>query len=419
MNFAEYLPADSSPESMIKRLRFGEHKPRYEHAGQLPCYLIDIVFGNKRQPGQLEQVLASKPPTGSASITLPKPPNPAQEPAAGDGQSIQPERIRLNSTLLLEALEEITGLYFTRSRVDDERVLLSQVILRPFKIFVTYQQEIRDEVARLKDLHAYHGEDGGPDWHETSQSSNEHHSKQPAKDSLPKDENPSSTNHLDGTATMSNQDDPRIISYSEAIEEENRFDSKRCLEEMRVLRDLLDHDLRPTFNLRQQIKDGITRNIAFQDLWHLFPLGTELIANDSNGENQVYRVLNVIGGKSFLSTRKAAGMDALNPTTQKDRGIPKFKILTHFYDYDGKDLGECQRLLTTKWYDGVKSITSLPYYPVNYAKVQGAAKPRDYFIQRGRRFIELIGGHNVVHKRYNGLTLAMDGFREEVRQRWK
>lgn len=83
--------------------------------------------------------------------------------------------------------------------------------------------------------------------------------------------------------------------------------------------------------------------------------------------------------------------------------------------FDGKEPGACQQLHTTKSYDGNKAITSLPCFPIKYTKHSRGVGLRDFFIGRGKRFLELTRQAEVVHKRYNILTLAMDELREEVR----
>ena len=101
----------------------------------------------------------------------------------------------------------------------------------------------------------------------------------------------------------------------------------------------------------------------------------------------------------------------------KGRDLPKFEILSYFYNSDGKELGACQELHTIKSYDGNKAITSLPCFPVIYSKNFRGMKPRDFFIERGR-YVELTRKPDVAHNRYYGLTLAMDELREEIRPTW-
>lgn len=95
--------------------------------------------------------------------------------------------------------------------------------------------------------------------------------------------------------------------------------------------------------------------------------------------------------------------------------VPKFEILSYFYGFDGKELGAYQQLHTTKSYDGNKAITSLPCFPIKYSKHSRGVGLRDFFIGRGKRFLELTRQAEVVYKRYNVLTLVMDELREEVR----
>jgi len=97
-------------------------------------------------------------------------------------------------------------------------------------------------------------------------------------------------------------------------------------------------------------------------------------------------------------------------STSNGRDLPKFEILSYYYNSDGRFVGACEELIKIKWYDGNKAITSLPCYPIIYAK-----KSRDFFIERGKRLIDLARRTDVVHKRYDGLTVAVDEIREEVR----
>ena len=316
--------------------------------------------------------------------------------------------------MLLEALSKITGVEITEARLGDDRELRDQVILRPFKLLVTFEKEIRDEVERLENVHMLNGSECKADSPETVKSENQNLSWPPVTDHLHKTSESSSH---DNSAGFKDNKSPHTTTDASAGGESGDtlpLDSVQCLEELRVLRELLDKDLKPTFDLRKQIKDGAVRNIAFQDLWHLFPLGDEIVSNEPNGPNQIYRILNVSGGKPFLCKRYEAGMEP--PEEESGRDLPKFEILSYFYDFDGKELGACQRLHSIKSYDGTKAITSLPCMPIIYSKSSPGSKPRDFFIERGRRFIELTRKTDVVHKRYDGLTIAMDELREEVRQ---
>ena len=410
MTFQEYLPIDPNPGT-TKPMEQAEHKPRHEFPGQLPYHLIDVVVNAIHPSERLSKDLGTKLAVDSPDLPISRldtPYSSTPNPTTLDGQFLQPERVRINSTLLLEALQKIIGIEFNKSRIGEDLELRDQVILRPFKLFVTFEQEIMDGIDRLEKLHISDGNNGKSE--SADMASGEGQNPPP----LPNTEIPhdmaehSSSEHLND---FDNDKSPYSKAHPTVVE--SPFESRRCLEEMLVLRELLDKDLKPTFDLRKQIKQGVVRSIVFQDLWHLFSIGDEIVSNDSNGQYQIYRVLNVAGGRPFLSNRFDVGMDAWDPTSNA-RDLPKFEILSYFYDYDGKELGACQQLHTIKSYDGYKAITSLPCFPIIYSRNSKGIKARDFFIERGRRFIALTHEKDVVHKRYNGRTLAMDGLREEV-----
>ena len=391
MTVAQYLPIKSAVGNPIRGSTTINHKARFEFPGQRPYHLIDVIFGNEQQGEQFLKDQTSKSLIDSPKTDVTHDTAQTQQTVMCDEQHVQPERIRLNSNLLLEALEKITGASFTKSTIDDERVLLSQVVLRPFKFFITHEQKIRDEVARLERLHEL------------------------LKDRTAMETEPSAMNQLARNGSTEACSDSGAASSIER-DEDSRFDSTRCLEELRVLRDLLDEELKPTFLLRKQVQDGLTPKIAFQDLWHLFPQGTMVVFDESNGNNQVCRILDVTGGRPFLCERRDVGMECRDTASSNAQDVPRFDLLTCYYYSNGKDFGLVQQAISIRQYDGLKTITSLPCYPLQYAKTLRTPRTGDFFVERGKRFMELTWNHKMVHKRYQGLSLAMDDLREEVSQ---
>ena len=411
MIFSEYLPIHpnaGNQDGLV--LPAVQHMPRHGFPGQLPYHLIDVVVSSMNQPEQLGKDQITKPAGTPLDPPAPDPTVPDQNLAVHDLPSVQPERIRINSTLLLEALKKITQTHFDFAQINNKSMLQDQVILRPFKLFVTFEQEIRDEVDRLEKLHVREGSESIPEAPETTKNESQNPPSPPTRNpNVLLDVPNSSSEHSDGPTDDKSQ---KATVHSSVGGLQEKLESRRCLEELLVVRELLDKDLKPTFDLRKQIKDGSLRSIAFQDLWHLFPIGSEIVSNSLNGQSQTYRILDVSGGKPFLCSRYDAAMDT--KATSVESEIPKFEILSYFYDFDGKELGACQQLHNIKSYDGNKAITSLPCFPIIYSKHSRGLDLRDFFIGRGKRFLELTRQAEVVHKQYNGLTLAMDELREEV-----
>ena len=409
MTFAEYVPANPTPQKDtdvdVSDRSQHKHKPRHAFADQTPYSLIDVVYVD-------ELPAPARAPTG-------------QETTPAEAPSVQPDRVRINSPLLLKAIERMSGHVFQQTEFAGKDYLLSQAMLRPFKVFVTYEQKIRDEVKRLERLNSSYGHDSDvgpqqatPDGRaESAQQSIDHRI-------ISKPDNSGC-----GAATVDGGSGNQTASMSPPANYEskhwNSLESNRCLEELQVLRELLDGDLRPTFELRKQLREGTARSVSFQDLWHLYTLGAEVVSNSADGRRQIFRVVETNGGRPFLCNRADINMDAFKAEGPHDKDLPKFEVLAHTYESDGKVLGMRQQIFTIKRYEGSKAVTSLPCYPISYATFlntqsnmqSNTQSPRDFFIARGKRYMELARSDRTVHKRYDGLTLFMDNdeeLREEV-----
>tara|TARA_R110002060_G_scaffold5040_6_gene7800 strand:- start:620 stop:1039 length:420 start_codon:yes stop_codon:yes gene_type:complete len=68
------------------------------------------------------------------------------------------------------------------------------------------------------------------------------------------------------------------------------YDDKDLLTDLKLLLEFLDVDLKSTLELRGKIRDGTATTIEYEDLWHLFKLGDNVI--QQSGMCKVYRVIN-------------------------------------------------------------------------------------------------------------------------------
>lgn len=316
-----------------------------------------------------------------------------------------PGRIRINSALLLELLEKITGHSFTPTVLVEGSVTESQVFLRPFKLLVVYENEIRSFARRL------------------AENSNTDQIPTIRTNGVPSEISDATVvDDVIGRYKASASSDNRSVvpaqlltrAKTKQIEEKNRLESKRCLEELQVLLELFDKDLKPTLDLRHQISEGSLRTIAFPDLWHLFRHGDDICPDEVNF--QVYRILNVGGGRPPLMSREDASMMQADSASSVVKDTVTFTISCFYYICNGKDLGSVQKTWEIKQYDGVKPITSLLVYPAKFSPDQNGGLGREGLISCGKRYCKLIRNtSDVVHKRYDGLTLGLELLREEVR----
>jgi hypothetical protein len=153
-----------------------------------------------------------------------------------------PERLRIRSRALNSLLERISGDEIGNGNTKgDENSPVAY--LRPFKLFVTYEAEIRASVQELE--------------------------AQIAK---------KAAQPLDAG--------PRPVGTKREVPD---FDEEDLLADLKLLIDFLDVDLKPMFELRKKIKEGTATTIEYQDLWHLFEIGDDVMSQSSR--LLAYRVL--------------------------------------------------------------------------------------------------------------------------------
>ena len=308
-----------------------------------------------------------------------------------------PDRIRIRSKILLDAMIQITGRSLPTNPDRNTNIVRPVVFIRPFKYLFLHEDEIRSRVKELEDLHkegllATSVEEDGAD-----------------RDSL-------SDNDIES-------------EDSESIDlESNNVESKEALAHLRLIIEILDNDLRPLLDLRRQIKEGTLKTIAFEHLWFLFHPGQEVLTSPPNDmPSQLYRVLHFNGGRRFLQHTgelivyqrgppppPGASNDVEPIWLTRDQSISSFEIQCFQLDFDGSDYGPSEMTFAISPYDGERRITDLVVYPLNLR--HDGAERKDFHVKRGRRFIEL---SHTAHMQYRGVSL--DDRKQEVsclRNRW-
>jgi len=177
----------------------------------------------------------------------------SNETKTGDNANDQrsPELIRIRPRILARHLQKISGEVTeprNPPRALDGKMQFSAVVFRkPFKIFCAFEKQIRASVAELEI--------------EIEKKSNE-------------------VTKSEGKA-QETQDTKR---------KHKEYDNNDLLIDLKLLIEFFDVDLKPTLELRSKIKDGTATTIEYEDLWHLFNLGDNVIQQSS--VPKVYRVIN-------------------------------------------------------------------------------------------------------------------------------
>lgn len=254
-----------------------------------------------------------------------------------------PDRLEINSYFLWEDLLDATGIDLGETRV----------LLRPFKVLVLYEQEIRHVLESREQTHK----------------------------------------GLVAEATAK-FDKETALTIKVA---------KRRVDYLQLTVKFIDTDLADIQTLRRQISDGTLQKISFDNLWHLFNPG-ELIVN--RGHYQAYRVLHVAGGRPLFSSGRpldGGDDDDREPASEMHRDWTRsdFDIDCFSMFFDGEEIVPVPQQITIPEYGGERAITSLAVFPLKFLKDKVSV--RKALLERGRRFKKVAG---VQHKRYTGPTMG-------------
>lgn len=250
-----------------------------------------------------------------------------------------PERLRIRYAPLIKTLEKVcreslSSFNFWRIRPGDRdrSGCAATILLRPWKLLVAYEKEIRDSTHNIDDFVEPAGRE----------------------------------NVSCGVAEMQVVDD---------------FEFKRedLLRELKLLVRFLDVDLKPTFDLRRAIKEGTATEIEYGDLWHLFELGDTVIS--PNNKPQAFRVVNFTGGREPLARY-------IDPEqTQPPTDVGGFAVDCCSLCYDGTNYVPVLEKVLIRRFHGRRPITSLEVFPLKFDR-DSEVRYREFETQ-GRRYLSL------------------------------
>lgn len=261
-----------------------------------------------------------------------------------------PRRLRIRPRLLIGHLLQVTRESMPSSLVppdrgEDEQGRYEQdsvVFLQPFKLFIMYEEAIRQS---LRDL-----EEKAPD-----------------------------------------------LTSQQAVPQSKRalqnYGDEDLLLDLRLLVEFMDEDMRTTFDLRHSIIEGTATGIEYQDLWHLFRYGDIVVVQSDT--SHAYRVLNFTGGRELH-------IDRLDKDGPAQPIIEGFNIDCLSITFDGVNYIPQLDTFSIRPFVGRQPITSLPIYPLKFDENSEKLK-RDLTAQ-GRRYLDVTIPPQS-HKHLSGRTL--------------
>ncbi|KAL8841967.1 MAG: hypothetical protein Q9176_002904 [Flavoplaca citrina] len=361
--------------------------------------------------------------------------NQPRSASAGEKRSLLPERMCINSDLLIAILNDITSLNLSSPLI----------MIRPFKVLINWETEIRqrlalleskwrelDALADIKQEKSATETEPNPAGEESIEregnADGELRGDRPNASETPVPHKPTELAVQQSTVNNNQQTKPIDGMGGQAAEKSEGKGSEKLTEGHDQLTDDIQDDLvsldgKPALRrlrllvkfideqvigpLEKLKKAGRHQQVYFADLYHFFAPGDEVYKFHGSGTNEhvsAYRVLQVTGGRRFNFSGKSGDEDdapelALSKEVRGALGSPLVITCIHV-DFDGEEFGPVTIPFPIREYTGERSTASLPICPTAFTK--DLKDLRTNLELRGQRFVELA---QISHKAYSGLTI--------------
>ncbi|KAF4501997.1 AAA family ATPase [Fusarium agapanthi] len=268
-----------------------------------------------------------------------------------------PDRLRIRSRPLMSHLENLTTTPVLsrvgEDIVDEDKVYSGMTFLRPFKFFIKHEAAIRNSVADIE-------------------------AKVKKEEKEDSETNP----------------EKEMSGKKEYNPDQRQFGAKDLLQDLKLLVTFLDMDLRPTFDLRQQIRDGTAVEIEYADLRHLFERGDLVVAKANPAYARM--VVNVAGGREPLVYKGKKGEE------EHSTPVNGFAIDCISLGSNGSSFVPNLERFSIRKFHGRQPISSLLLYPLKFDP--NAATLRNRFLQGGKNFSQ-VASTPFCHRRAVGETV--------------
>lgn len=333
---------------------------RNRFAWRAPLHLYEQVRRFK-----LYQMLNLREPSGEPDqfdLKAPKMPSsvPKITEISGDFYPPIPDRIRINGEPLKELLEKAL-------EVDFKNLSAPVVLIKPFKLLVQHKDRIRSLYVQLKQKFEHISTISVDEDRKAIDNDDQEHEHQDQGDAIKNEE----INDLLGT-----------------------YGTEEAYKELSCLIEFMDQELK----ILEHFEKASVSKIAFSDLWHIFPPGAAVVT--SQKPINAYRVFHVTGGRPFLSPPEDPADIDISEAYRVPMKSSDFVLHCYQVDFDGNKFGAVSHSFSIQKYDDLKDITTLPIYPLKFAK--DAEKVKEMLYNNGKTFIDVSKGE---HVQYRGLNL--------------
>lgn len=192
------------------------------------------------------------------------------------------------------------------------------------------------------------------------------------------------------------------------IAEDNLTSEDQSIRRLQCICDFIQTDLANYIGLELRCENGDIEEVLFEEIYHLFKPG-DLILTGPSGDNQLYQVSSVIGGRMLLSS----GFDELagqrQPRATPTRAGTWTDLRVSFFNtvWDGENIGCRYSFHTVPYFTGTNLVKELGIVPLQFHEDGDELRKR--FYARGSKIVQHSG-----HKRYTGKSVvphySMDEF---------
>lgn len=282
--------------------------------------------------------------------------------------SVGPQRILIHSEAMLHELRQTTKVLLRGSNI---------AMVPPFKLLIRNQDAIRSKLEELR------------------QHADAAHADTPS----PAVDDPRSI-ESDTESSTSDTETNSLVTYS-------RFDRLQCVH------DLIQTDLVNYISLDGMARNGELNEILFEEVYQIFKPG-DLILSATTGDDQVFQVFSVTGGRVRLSKSRSPGSNQI-PRMSNQAALDNVPgtctdliINSFIMGWDGEHIGPLQVNHALPYFAGKRRVADLQVYPIQFHKDSNGLLER--LRARGRKVVGCFG-----HKQYTGTSFQaselLAGFR--------
>ncbi|KAK8065170.1 hypothetical protein PG997_011917 [Apiospora hydei] len=333
----------------------------------------------------------------------------------------KPQRVKINSPLLIKDLESICGLQLpNQPYVQIPPYKREQLLIHNWPGIQSALQRMQEE---LKSMEAGDQQDTGAtaplsptseqsQYASVSQQQNKTETTQgPRNDDAENDEKWNADKpdlvHEGSDHSVAHSSSSSELSDDDILNDADHKLSIR-ISHLQVLVDFIKTGLGHLIGLMMKIEDATLETISFEEVYHLYAPG-DLIINRSADVDHLHQIYAVTGGRVRLgryeSANRPPGPIADDADDAPDAGVGTWTdvVIDCFrMRWDGIHLGPFRLTHRVRHYVGEKAITDLDFYPVRFRKnhedICGDLE------NRGKKVLEYHG-----HMKYEGLTVAASG----------